>query len=98
MSTTYATISQAIYDLFSGINISSIYSGGWALKANYPLKEPGQLTTWPVFSVTPVEDTEDDLDSITDDDTVTYHVFLYDTFEDAATTETKLRALVDLCR
>lgn len=98
MSTTYATIGQALYDLFSGLDITAIYPGGWALKANYPVKEPGQLTTWPVFSVVPVEDNEISLENTGNDDTLTYAVFLYDTFEDAATSENTLRRLVDLCR
>src|SRR4051812_38198246 len=98
MSTTYTTIGQALYDLFDGIDITAIYPDGWALEANYPLKEPGQLATWPVFSVQPSEDAETDLDSIGDDDLITYHVFLYDTFEDSATTETRMRQLVDLTR
>ncbi len=98
LSTTYATIGTALYNLFDGLSISGIYPSGWALKANYPLKEPGQMTTWPAFSVVPVEDAETDLDSITDDDSVHYHVFLYDTFENSSVTEGKMRQLVDLAR
>jgi len=44
MSATYTTIGQALYDLFSGIDITAMYPGGWAIKANYPLKEPARLT------------------------------------------------------
>src|SRR4051794_35878941 len=98
MSTTYTTIGQALYDLFASIDITAIYPASWALKANYPLKEPGQLTTWPVFSVRPDNDSEVDLDSIGNDDTITYWVDLYDSFEVSATTEANLRQLVDLCR
>ena len=98
MSTTYTTIGQALYDLFAAIDITSIYPAGWALKANYPVKEPGQLTTWPVYSVVPVEDNEVSLDSIGNDDTVSHDVYLYDTFENASVTEGRMRPLVDLCR
>ncbi len=98
MSTTYTTIGQALYNLFAAIDITAIYPGGWAIKANYPVKEPGRLTTWPVLSVVPVEDNETELDSRTDDDAITYEVYLFDTFEDSATTEGRMRQLVDLCR
>jgi len=98
MSATYTTIGTALFDLFSGIDITAIYPGGWAIKANYPLKEPARLTTWPVFAVVPIEDNETELDSRTDDDSVIYEVYLFDTFEDSATTEGRMRQLVDLCR
>ena len=98
MSTTYTTIGQALYNLFAAIDITAIYPAGWAIKANYPLKEPGRLTTWPVFSVVPIEDNETELDSRTDDDAITYEVYLFDTFEDSAVSEGRMRQLVDLCR
>jgi len=98
LSTTYTTIGQAIYDLFSAIDITAIYPAGWALKANYPVKEPGHLTLWPVFCVRPDTDSEVQLDSIGDDDTVTYWVDLYDTFEDSPAVEARMRALADTCR
>jgi len=98
MSATYTTIGQALFDLFSAIDITAIYPAGWAIKANYPLKEPTRLTTWPVFAVVPIEDNETELDSRTDDDSVIYEVYLFDTFEDSATTEGRMRQLVDLCR
>ena len=98
MSTTFTTIGQALYDLFAAIDITAIYPGGWATMANYPLKEPGQSTLWPAFSVTPVGDNETELDSRTNDDLITYEVYLFDTFENSATTEGKMRRLVDLCR
>jgi hypothetical protein len=46
----------------------------------------------------PIEDNETELDSRTDDDSVIYEVYLFDTFEDSATTEGHMRQLVDLCR
>ena len=95
MSTTYTTIGQALYDLVNGLTITGIYASGWGTKANYPLKA---VTSYPAFSVTPALDAEDDMDTISDLATVTYWVILYDSFENAATSEAKLRALVDLVR
>jgi hypothetical protein len=96
LSTTYQTIGQGLYDLLNGLDITSIYPGGWGQKANYPLKQP--TAPFPAFAIQPVEDSEVSLENVSNDHTTTYAIDLYESFQDAATSEGKMRRLVDLVR
>ncbi len=46
----------------------------------------------------PAEDTEDPLDAISDDDRVTYWVFIYANYVDASDGEAQIRRIVDRVR
>ena len=95
MSTTYQSVGEAIYALIDAIVITSIFPSGWREKHNWP---PKQIVAYPAFSVVPAEDVEEPLDAITDDDRVTYWVYLTDAYDDASDAEARLRRLVDLVR
>ncbi len=98
MSTTYQTVGQAIFDLMNGIDVSAITglpAPGWAETHNYP---PKQVRSYPSFAVVPAEDAEDPMDAITDDDRVTYWVYITASYQDSSDAEDQLRRLVDLVR
>ncbi|MDP9469053.1 MAG: hypothetical protein M3Q71_00080 [Chloroflexota bacterium] len=95
MSTTYQSVGEAIYALINAIVITSVFPGGWGERHNWP---PKQIVAYPAFSVVPAEDIEEPMDAITDDDRVTYWVYLTDRYDDASDAESRMRRLVDLVR
>ena len=94
MATFYASQGQALYNLFTGIDISSIFASGWGSTFNYP---PKDVSLYPALFVLPAQDTEDRLDSSTDSFVSTWWVDLVVSYQAAATAEAQLRQLVDLC-
>lgn len=97
MSTTYSDLGQALFDFVAAIDITSVEPAGWAHQLNRPVKSD-ELDDYPAFAVMPKRDTNESLASRTDDDTITYSVFLYASFRDATNAEEDIRALVDLVR
>ncbi len=92
MSTTRQNIRAALYGLIDGIVITDIVATGWAEKHRHL---PKDVRNYPAFAVTPTRDEEGNLDSHTDDLTLTYAVQIVDSWQDASDAEDRLDRLVD---
>ena len=98
MSETYTDIGDAIYDFIGDLDLSAVLGvdEGWASSFNRPPKSNEIL--YPGYAVFPVRDQQETLDQITDDDAVTYAVYIFFHYWEATDTEGQIRAIVDIVR
>lgn len=97
MSTTYVSLGAALYNFMNTLVITSVDPGGWGDKFNRPPKQD-EIDQYPAFAVVPQRDTQEDLDNTSDDDRVTYSIFLFHGYYEGSQSEEMLRSLADLVR
>ncbi len=95
MSNTDYALRQALYQIVSTINVTSVLPGGWA-KTQPHL--PKDVRAYPLLAVTSLRDEGETLDSRTDSVTFTMAVQIIDTWEDASDSEDRISKLIPLIR
>lgn len=99
MSTSYSTLGEDLYNFVLSMNISGINAewSSWARTFNRPPKSD-EMDDYPCFAVVPTRDEQQILDNYSDDDLITYSVFMFVRFYEASIPEADIRALVDRVR
>jgi hypothetical protein len=79
------------------LSITSVEPAGWGDRFNR-LPKQNEIDQYPAFAIVPARDTQEDLDNWTDDDRVTYSVYILMHYHEGSDAEETTRALVDLVR
>jgi hypothetical protein len=93
----YHDFGEALYAFVEALDISDVDPVGWAYTFNR-LPKSDEMDAYPSFAVVPARDTQEILDSITDDVAITYSVYLFVRYWDANVPEADIRELADLVR
>lgn len=93
----YVDFGTALYGFMSNMDITSVVADGWAYTFNRPAKSD-ERPEYPTLEVMPLRDAPEALDNFTDDDVITYSVFISFSWWEATTNEESIRELVDLVR